>query len=125
MGKALVVWSPKESTREHLPEILLKSGYGKCSVIIDCAEAFIERPKSLSAHAASWSDYQYHNIFKFLVGIIWTGFFSFLSSCYGRQTSDNFITRNSGFYDLFERDDYLMADKSFKIQEDLLFHFCR
>ena len=27
--------------------------------------------------------------------------------------------------DLFERDDELMADKSFKIPEDLLFHFCR
>ena len=34
-GKALVVWPPRESIREHLPEIFLKSGYGKCRVIID------------------------------------------------------------------------------------------
>ena len=34
LGKALVVWPAKESIREHLPEIFLKSGYGKFCVII-------------------------------------------------------------------------------------------
>ena len=47
--KALVLWPLKESIREDLPEIFLKSGYGKYRVIIDYAEVFIERPKSLSA----------------------------------------------------------------------------
>ena len=83
LGKALVVWPPRESIREHLPEIFLKSGYGKCRVIIDCAEVFIDRPKSLSSQAATWSDYKHHETFKFLVGITSTGFISFLSSCYG------------------------------------------
>ena len=46
LGKALVVWPPRESIREHLPEIFLKSGYGKICIII---EMFIERPKSISA----------------------------------------------------------------------------
>ena len=125
MGKALVVWSPKESIREHLPEIFLKSGYGKCRVIIDCAEVFIERPKSLSAQAATWSDYRHHNTFKFLVGIAHTRFILFLSSCYGGRASDKFITKDSGFYDLLERDYEVMADSSFQIEEDLLLHFCR
>ena len=44
LGKCLIVWPPKESIREHLPEIFLESGYGKCRVIIDCGEVFIERP---------------------------------------------------------------------------------
>ena len=48
-----IVWPPKESIREHLPEIFLKSGYGTCRVVIDCAQVFIERPKSLSAQAAT------------------------------------------------------------------------
>ena len=30
-----------------------------------------------------------------------------------------------GFYDLLERDDEVMADRGFQIQEDLLLHFCR
>ena len=49
LDKALLVWPPKESIREHLPEMFPKSGYGKCRVIIDCAAVFIDRPKSLSA----------------------------------------------------------------------------
>ena len=79
----MVVWPPKESIREHLPEIFLKSDYGKCRLIIDCAEVLIERPKSLPAQVATWSHYKHHNTFKFLVGITPTGFMSFLSSCYG------------------------------------------
>ena len=27
LGKALVLWPPRESLREHLPEIFFKSGY--------------------------------------------------------------------------------------------------
>ena len=114
-GKALVVWPPKKSIREHLPEIFLKSGYGKCRVIIDCAEVFIER----------WSDYKHHDSFKLLVGITPTGFISFLSSCYGGRARDKFITRDGGFYDLLERDDEVMADRGFQIQKGLLLHFCR
>ena len=128
MVKALLVWTPKESIREHLPEIFLKSDYGKCvvgHVIIDCAEIFIERPKSLSVQAATWLDYKYHNTFKFLVRITPTGLISFLSFCYGGRASDKYITRDNGFYDLLERDDEVKADRGFQIQEDLLLHFCR
>ena len=125
MGKALVAWPLKESIREHLPEIFLKSGHGKCRVIIDCVEVFIERPKSLSAQAATWSDYKHHNTFNFLVEITPTGFISFFPSCYGGRANDKFITRDSGFYDLLERYDEVMADRGFQVSEDLLLHFCR
>ena len=55
--------------------IFLKSDYGKCRVIIDCAEVFIERPKSISTQAPAWSDYKHHNRLKFLVGINPPGLF--------------------------------------------------
>ena len=48
LGKALLLWSLEESIREHLPEIFLRSGYGKCRVIIDRAEVLIKGPKLLS-----------------------------------------------------------------------------
>ena len=47
-----------------------------------------------------------------------------LSSYYDHRASDKFITKDSGFYDLLERDDVVMADRGFQIQEDLLLHFC-
>ena len=68
---------------------------------------------------------KHRNKFKFLVRITPTGFISFLSSCYGGRASDTFITRDSEFYDLLERDDEVMAERGFQIQEDFLLHFCR
>ena len=101
-----------------------RSGYEKCRVIIDCAEEFTEIPKSLSTQAATCSEYKHHNTFKFLIGITPTGFILFLSSYCGARSSGKFITRDSGFYDLLERDDEIMAGRGFQIQEDLLLHFC-
>ena len=60
---------PREAIRDNLPEAFIKTGNNKCQVILDCAEGFIERPKSLYCRAAAWSDYKHHNSIKFLVGI--------------------------------------------------------
>ena len=60
-----------------------------------------------------------------MVAITPTGFILFFSSCYGGRASDKFIIRDSGFYDLLERDDEVMVDKGFQIQQDLLLHICR
>ena len=125
MGKELVVWPPKESIRKHLPEIFLEFGYWKCRVIIDCAEVFNEKQKLLSAQTTTWSDYRHRKMFKFLFGIVPTGFISFLSSCYGGRASEKLITKDSGFYDLLGRNDEVMAGMGFQIQEDLLLHFFR
>ena len=35
------------------------------------------------------------------------------------------MARDSGFYNLLERDDEVMADMGFQIQGELLLHFCR
>ena len=40
------------------------------------------------------------------------------------RASDKIITKESGFYALFERDDVVMADRGFQILEDLILHFC-
>ena len=73
---------------------------------------------------ATWSDYKHHNTIKHLVGISPSGFITFLRWCYGGRASDKFITKDSVFYDLLERDDVVMADRGFLIQEDLLLHIC-
>ena len=114
---------PREAIRDNLPEAFIKTGNNKCRVILDCAEVFIERPKSLDCQAATWSDYKHHNTIKFLVGISPSGFITFLSSCYGGRASDKFITKDSGFYDLLERDDVVMADCVFKFKKTYFFVF--
>ena len=113
--KNLVACLPREAIRNNLPEAFIKTENNKCRVILDCPEVFFERPKLLDGQAATWSDYKHHNTIKFLVGISSSGFITFLSSCYGGRASDKFITKDSGFYDLLEHDDVVMANRSFQI----------
>ena len=122
--KNLAVWLPREAIRDNLPEAFIKTGNNKCRVILDCAEVIIERTKPLDCQAATQSDCKHHNTIKLLVGISPSGFITFLSSCNGGRASDKFITKDSGFYDLLEREDVVMEDRGFQIQEDLLLHFC-
>ena len=47
------------------------------------------------------------------------------SSCYGGRASDIFIVRNSGFLNMIESYDEIMADRGFKIREDLIMHMAK
>ena len=124
LGPCMLAWLPRESVQDHLPPIFKKRGHSKIRCIIDCSEVNIERPKSLLTQAATWAEYRSHNTFKFLIAISPTGFTTFVSSCYGGRATDKFICKDSGFYDLLERDDEVMAERGFQIQEELMFQYC-
>ena len=76
---------------------ILKAGYGKCRVIIDCAEVFTERPKSLSSQAATWSDYKHHNTFKFWLELHPMGLFRSSLLVMGVEQVTNFSPEIVGF----------------------------
>lgn len=80
---------------------------------------FLETPSSLEVGAYLWSDYKHHYTFKFLIAIT-----PWISLCYGGRTSDVFIVRNSGFLDLLEPYDTVMADRGFKIKSYLTMKRC-
>lgn len=44
---------------------------------------------------------------------------SFISKAYGGQTSDKVITQRSGFLDLLQYGDVVLADSGFLVEEDL------
>ena len=121
LGHALITWLPLEAVRSNLPGVFIKGDYEKGRVILDCAEIFIERPKSLINQACTWSEYKHHNTIKFLVGISPTGYITFLSDCYGGRDSDRYIVKDSRFYDFLEREDMVMVDRAFQIHEELRF----
>ena len=123
LGDALVRWLPRETVYSNLPS-MFRGKYRKTRCIIDCSEVYIERPKSVDEQAATWSDYKKHNTFKFLIAISPNGFIMFLSDCYGGRTTDQFICKDSNFYNLLEAGDEIMADRGFQIKEDLLLYYC-
>ena len=89
------------------------------------SEIFIERPSSYLARAKTYSNYKKHNTVKFLIGITPCGAISFLSKCWGGRATDKCITQNSGFLDLVEYGDVILADRGFDISDDLSLYGAR
>ena len=108
----------KEEIVRTMPKVI-KQTYRQCRTIIDCCEIFIGRPNHLTARAITWSNYKHHNTVKVLVAISPTGAVSFISKAYGERTSDKVITQRSGFLDLIEHGDLILADRGFLITEEL------
>ena len=65
----------------------------------------------------TYSSYKSHNTFKLLVVISPTGVVTFLSKLWGGSTSDKQIVKETGFLNLLEKGDSVMADKGFTIQD--------
>ena len=115
----------KEIAVQHLPKKFRNAKYNKVRHIIDCTEMSIETPKDPVLKAATWSDYKHHQTLKVLVSIMPCGLFNFVSGGWGGRSSDVAVTKESGFYDILEHDDHVMADKGFTIAEDLLLRHSR
>ena len=116
----LVFWPDKNQIRCFMPEPL-RQKYPSLRCIIDCSETFIERPRDLKLQASTWSDYKKHNTLKYLIALTPDGLISFVSNAWGGCATDRYVVQKSGFLDLIEADDLIMADREFTIRDDLLF----
>ena len=115
----LIIWPSRQQVKQTLPACF-KKPYPKVRCIIDCFECFTETPSGLDLAATLWSEYKRHYTYKVLVAITPTGAISYVSPSYGGRASDVFIVRDSGFLKLIEPYDEVMADRGFKIREDLM-----
>ncbi|XP_052079435.1 uncharacterized protein LOC127717711 [Mytilus californianus] len=115
-----LVFNPsKEAVKTNLPPSFKGTKYIDVRHIIDCTEVFLERPNNLEVAAQTWSDYKHHNTAKFLVSINPSGLINYVSEGFGGRCSDKYITNNSGFLDILEPYDCVMADRGFTIREEL------
>lgn len=117
----LIAWPTRELCEQNMPSIF-KELYPACRCIIDCSEVFIEMPKDFKTRNSTYSNYKNHNTVKFLIAITPFGTISFLSQCWGGRVSDKNLTQNSGFLQLLEHGDVVLADRGFTIRDDVGVH---
>ena len=98
---------------ENAPKSFRNSIYSDTRHIIDCSEIFIATPKDYLNKVKTWSDYKHHHTIKFLVSVSPDGTITYISECWGGRSSDNAIVKKSGFLDILEPQDKIMADKGF------------
>ena len=115
----LLKWPTSKQIKKHMPRSFRMS-FPKTTCIIDCTEFFIEKPKSPTAQSQTYSSYKHRNTYKALVSITPSGAFNFISNLWGGNTSDRYITKESGFLDNIRPGDEVMADRGFIIRDLLL-----
>ncbi|XP_064479740.1 uncharacterized protein LOC135393136 [Ornithodoros turicata] len=102
----------RETIRATLPECF-REHYHSCRYIIDCTEVRTETPAPVERQRNLYSNYKGGMTVKFLVAIVPNGQIAFVSKAYGGRESDTAITTDSGFLDLVEAGDLILADKGF------------
>lgn len=110
--KDFVFWPSKDTILATLLNSF-KKNYPNCRRIIDCTEIRTEQPRTVEQRVYMYSRYKSSYTIKVLVAITPNGMISFLSKCYGGRSSDSFITNDSGFLNLLEPGDIVLADKGF------------
>ena len=115
----LIIWPSRHQIKKTLPGCFRKI-YPKVRCIIDCFECFTATPSGLDLAATMWSEYKHHYTFKVLVAITPNGAVSYVSPAYGGRATDIFVVKDSGFLNLLEPYDEVMADRGFKIREELM-----
>uniref|UniRef100_A0A9J8B8D2 DDE Tnp4 domain-containing protein n=1 Tax=Cyprinus carpio carpio TaxID=630221 RepID=A0A9J8B8D2_CYPCA len=111
----LIYWPSKQQIQVSVP-MCFRDNFS-CTSIIDFFEIFIEKPKSLSACAQTYSQYKHHNTVKYLISMTPQGVISFVSKGWGGQTSDKHITENCGYLEKLSPGDVILADRGFSVKD--------
>lgn len=103
--KDVQLWPPREVINAYMPKVF-KSVYPTTRVIVDATEIYVEKPLP----QMTFSSYKNNNTFK---GISPSGAISLISRLVPGSISDKELARQSGFLELLERGDPIMADRGF------------
>ena len=111
---SISIWPTRQQVDQFMPPAF-KSLYPATRCILDCTEVFTSKPSSLVLNSQMYSNYKSHCTLKGLIGIAPSGAVTFVSKLYTGSISDVAIVKDSGFLQLLEPGDSVMADKGFTI----------
>lgn len=118
--KTWVFWPSREAIKATMSQAF--RNYPKCRGIMDCAEIRCETPPTVEQRVLMYSSYKSGYTVKFLVVISPSGMITLISRGYGGRSTDGFIVNDSGFINLVEPGDEIMADKGFPLITTELLH---
>lgn len=116
--QGIVYFPSKEEILNNIPKCFRK--YTHTRIVLDCAEAPVEKPKCLRERILTYSHYKGRHTLKFLVGVSPGGMITFLSPMFGGRASDKKIVNDSKVLDKCEYGDGVMLDKGFRIDQECL-----
>jgi hypothetical protein len=90
-----------------------KALFANTRAIIDASEVECSRPPRPITRVKMYSHYKLRFTVKYLVACAPSGEITFFSRGFGGRVTDNELTVRSGFIQLVQPDDSLMADKTF------------
>jgi len=111
------IFASRQRLKHIIPPCFVK--FKDIRVIIDCCEVFVEQSTHFCRQENIYSSYKNHSTFKSLIGISPNGDIMLLSDAFEGSMSDNDIVKKSGFLDIFEAGDLILADRGFTIRNIL------
>lgn len=118
-----IFWPSREAIKASAPVSFCNYPYVRG--ILDCTELRCDTPPTVEQRVLMFSSYKNTFTVKFLVVISPSGMITFISKGYGGKATDSYIVNDSGFLNLLEPGDEVMADKGFpEISVDLLQKNC-
>lgn len=113
----LMKWPRQDDVKHNIPHCFKE--FPNVIGIIDGFEVFCHRHHDLLDRASTYSSYKHHNTCKFLCSCSPHGVINFISRAYGGRITDQEIVQHSGFLDVLQPNDLILADRGFTV-EDLI-----
>ncbi|XP_044582950.1 uncharacterized protein LOC123263972 [Cotesia glomerata] len=118
--KLAIYWPTKDNILKNMPECF--KGFENVRVVVDCTEIRIQRPSKLCCQLQTYSYYKSTYTVKFMTGVTPAGLISFVSKPYGGRVSDNMIFEQSNLLKKMDKNDSLLADRGFTVENQCKEH---
>ncbi|XP_023246058.1 uncharacterized protein LOC111643105 [Copidosoma floridanum] len=97
-------------------------GFESVRAVIDGIEISIQKPKKICCQVEAYSTYKSAYTMKFVTAVSQGGIITFVSKAYPGRCSDKAIFEKSKLIHKLDRDDSLITDKGFLIDDICLLH---